>query len=203
MIVIATIHWVLTMCWVLSILWWWQHYLHFFRWGNWCLHFLKFSRGHIAYKWQTPLIVSSQLVSEAHTVFLTIPSDRDFQSPSEVLLWFITEMFVWLFGTVSENSWSSENWKLWVEKNMMITFTQITLSVDLALPVHLIFLPPAWQHLHVQLMTLRINWKVKISSQHLRWQSPNVTRVWGIFCLTIWPDPTDRKGVNKSFLTIY
>lgn len=176
----------------------------FFRWGNWCLHFLKFSRGHIACKWQTPLIINSQLlVSKAHTVLLTIPSDRDFQSPSEVLLWLIVEMFVWLFGTVSENSWSSENWKLWVEKNLTITFTQITLLVYLALPIHLIFLPPAWQHLQVQLMTLRINWKVKISSQHLRRQSPNVTRVWGIFCLTIWPDPTDRKGVNKSFLTIY
>ena len=175
----------------------------FFRWGNWCLHFLKFSRGHITCRWQTPLTVNSQLVSKAHTVLLTIPSDRDFQSPSEVLLWFIVEMFVWLFGTVSENSWSSENWKLWVGKNMMITFTQITLLVYLDFQ----FIWPSC-HLHDSISmyswwywgsTERLRSHLSISDgRALTWPGSGASSAW-LFGQT---QQRGREWINPSWLFI-
>lgn len=91
----------------------------------------------IPYKWQSP-IVSWSPKPTPHQ--LTLPSDGDLQSSPEELLSFMTEIFVWPFGTTSENSRSSGNWKLQVENNLMITLPQITLSVYMSLPIHLILM---------------------------------------------------------------
>lgn len=89
-------------------------------------------------------------------------------------------MFAWLFGTRSENSRSSGNWKVWAGNNVTVTLTQITLLVYMALPnrsLHLILIPSPWQHLHVQVMTLRLTWKVKRPAQDLGWQHLRVPRI--------------------------
>lgn len=82
--------------------------------------------------------------------------------------------------TTSGNSWNSGNWKVWVENNVMTTVIQIMLSVYMALPnpsLHWLPAPFPWQHLCVQVMTLRLHWKIKILAQGVGWQSHTMTRI--------------------------